>query len=148
MIYMKIQMTINEKKLDDHLWLDPANPEFDQNYGTAVSNLDDGIVTRFYGPQIVNYIEWAGFEQLFHQMDQKLRVNGTIILGGIEPYIISKKLVSRELPLATYNKLLFPYHANLISLPQLKKKFTDYKYKIKDIAIDYKTYQYTIEAAK
>lgn len=145
---MKVQMTINEKKLDGHLWLDPSNTEFDQNYGTSVSELEDGIVTRFYGPQIVNYIPWDGFEQLFHKMDQKLRINGTVLLGGVEPYIISKKLVSRELPLETYNKLIFPYKANLISLPQLRKKLTDYKYQIKDIVVDYKTYQYTIEGVK
>lgn len=145
---MKVQMTINEKKLDDHLWLDPANTEFDQNYGTAVSALDDGIVTRFYGPQIINFIPWDGFEQLFHKMDQKLRINGTVLLGGIEPYVLSKKLVARELSLENFNKILFPYHANLVALPQLKKKLTDYKYKITNINLDYKTYQYTIEGVK
>lgn len=145
---MKIQMTINEKKLPDHLWLDPSNPEFDQNYGKAIEVLEDGEPTLFYAPQFLNYIAWPNLQQLFGLMHKKLRKGGSIVLGGVEPYVLSKKLVSREISIDTYNKILFPYYVNLIPLPDAKMLFQQYKYKIEDINLNYDTYQYTVRAVK
>lgn len=141
-------MTINEKRMKDHLWLDPLNDQFDQNYGKAIEKLVDGEPKSFYAPEMLNYFPWENFKMLFEVINKKLRRGGTILIGGIEPYILSKKLVSRELSLDKFNKIIFPTYQNTVSLPEAKKLLLSHNYDINDISIDYNTYNYTIEATK
>ena len=144
---MKLQCTINDHPRDGYEFYDPiSNKDFNGNYMEMVHKYNEGDISEIYAPTLLNFINWNSMLNMIKEFNQLIHMEGKLVLGGTDPYIMAKKLISRDLNWEKYNELVFTSvgrKINFVPMPQLKEELAKY-YKIQNISVDYKNFNYVI----
>jgi len=104
---MKIQVTITEPQKDGYFYASPLNKDFNQNYGDFSALFAPAEITEFYAPDFIDYLDISMIEPIMEHWLYMLRNGGQLIIGGLDPYIMSKNLIARRLDLNALNNQLF-----------------------------------------
>lgn len=148
---MRIHITIDDDAIDGYYWACPRNLDFGNNYIKLQEICRPGQATEIYAPDFLDYIPLEQKGHMLTMCNDLLRNGGKIILGGLEPYLLSKHLASRMIALQDFNNLLFKRSApvnGLWGVDVLKTNLQTLGYKITNVCIGQENLSYTVSATK
>jgi len=67
----------------------------------------DGEAQSIRAVGVLEYFQAAVADKIFAYWLKKLAYGGTITIGGIEPYLVSKRLINRAISISDYNEIMF-----------------------------------------
>ena len=101
---MKVLITIDEPNIEGYLKISPMLG----HYLNDISNLvDDNECLEILAPTIINYLPFNQLQQIITGWVGKLRHGGKIVIGGIDLYEVSKRVVRGEIETDLANALLY-----------------------------------------
>lgn len=148
---MKIQLTTNEENIEGYFWGSPANPSFHGNLEKLNDYCYNGQATEIYAPSILDYIDGHNVGRIIGVLSDLLGFGAKIVIGGTDPYILSKQLIERKLSVAEYNHIIFGQKIPVKGfhpLPFIKDIIQKSNIRILNIAVDYSETLYTIEGIR
>lgn len=111
---MNLNICFNTReKLPGYITIDPFN---DGTGNEGIVNADiycfdrlclDGEAQSIRAVGVLEYFQAAVADKIFGYWLKKLAYGGTITIGGVEPYLLSKRLVTRAISIADYNEIMF-----------------------------------------
>ena len=107
-------------------------------------------VDEIYGPTILNYIELLKASEFLTICKSLLCIGGTIIVGGIDCYLLSRATLDRNLTEKQYNELLFsdPKFSAVHSLQAVKALIQSLGFSVEEIYIEDDEARFSIKASK
>ena len=147
----KVQLTVDDHPRDGYLYASPKNQEFSKDYKNFGGQYDVGEITEIYGPNFVDYFPTNAITPIISNWYNLLRTNGKLVIGGKDPYILAKRLISRSISIDDYNKELFTGSGRLLSMigaVNLRKTLEEIGFVIDLVYFDNDKTNYTISARK
>jgi predicted SAM-dependent methyltransferase len=147
---MKIQVTLSEPQKEGYFYASPLNEKFDQDYGNFTKTFAPAEVTEFYAPDFLDFLNYEMVEPIIEHWMHMLAPGGLITIGGSEPYIIAKQLISRRINLEELSERLFRRPAQmrcLFSMADMRRLLTKMGCEILEAYID-EVGLWTIKAQK
>lgn len=150
---MKIQLTINEPKIDGYVWASPHNQEFknQEDFYNCWNFCMESQCTMFYAPAILDSFTTSEIEQLLPRYEKLVQPKGKIVLGGTDLYLLCRESINRSKDLGTINNILFNKGYNIRSLTSIEstRKFLQtMNFSVTKIDIDNSNFHYTVEGIK
>jgi uncharacterized protein YeeX (DUF496 family) len=144
---MNIYITNEFKKFDKEL----LNNYIDCHIENIDSIVYDSEAKNIYLDNLLEYIEEKDIYIAIEKIVKKMRKKGTLLITGIDSYIVAKDYVSKRLTNKEYNRLVYGesgcFKKNSLSLHELSNFLQD-KFGLKIITRNIEDYQYIVEAKR
>lgn len=157
---MKVNLTFNSReRLPGYITIDPFyDPAGHEGVIVGdIYNFDkhvlDGEAEEIRAIDILSYFSPKLVDDIFAYWLKKLAFGGTIVIGGVEPYLLAKQLVTRAISVPDLNDILFglqrfpwEYRKSVVDLQTLSAAFVQ-----KGLVITHKDidgYKFIIKAKK
>ena len=146
---MKIQVTTKEPAIEGYVWASPQNEKFGQNFFKCWEFCMEAQCSEIYAPDILNVFSVADIEKVVPTWVKLLAPGGTMIIGGLDIYILAKTITQRSLSLVDINKKIFSEKISSFSSANYTKTFLNsIGLKVIDVSIDYNNFTYTVKGVK
>lgn len=150
---MKIQLTINEPKIEGYYWASPKNEIFKnpEDFYNCWNFCMESQCTHFYAPSILDSFTTSDLEQVIPRYEKLISPGGKITIGGTDLYILSRESINRSKDLGEINNILFNKGYGIRSFTSIEstRSFLQaLKFSITNIDIDYNNFNYVVEGIK
>lgn len=141
----KIHITLSEPCRPNYLWASPQNSEWKGDYLGFDNQFSTGELEHIYAPEMIDCLHSKIKMQALHNWTQLLGVDGIIDIGGTDPYILCRKIASRQFHYNVLNDLKVK---NFTPINELRAFLIERNFKINHIHLDESTAKYVITAQK
>lgn len=146
---MKIQITTQEPAIEGYVWASPQNEKFGSNFFKCWEFCMEAQCSEIYAPNILNTFSVSDIEKNIPTWAKLLKPEGTMIVGGIDVYILAKAITDRKMSLVDINNMIFPNKINSFSSANYTKTFLNsIGLKVVDININCDNFEYTVKGVK
>lgn len=110
---MKLYLSINKKPLNGYLNLSPIS-QYEETKPCDLKNLDHYVdrssLKQIIAEDVIGYIEVENLLDTLRHWVSKLRLNGELVITGIDMYEVCREVLNQNINIPTANKILYGEH--------------------------------------